>query len=102
MKLGVVMSGKSMSSKSYWSVELVMTPRQSAEILDELSGAERKVAASTSRLPQSSNKKELEHRKSAPSKGHATSVMTKSHGYVFEVKWKESVHFPYFLIELPL
>ena len=71
-EVGVVNSRSSVSSKSYWSVELEMTPRQGTEILDGLSGVERKVAASTSRLPRRSSKRELEHRKSAPSKGRAT------------------------------
>ena len=73
-----------------------------AEIPDGLSGAERKVAASTSHLPRRSTERELEHRRSAPVKGRATSVTTKSHQYVLEAKWRGTVHVPYVLIELPL
>ena len=39
-KLGVVMSGNSASSKSYWSVELEMASRRGAVTLVELSGTE--------------------------------------------------------------
>ena len=42
-----------------------------------ISGAEWKVAASTSRLPLRSTRRELERRKLVPSKGRVTSAMIK-------------------------
>ena len=102
MKLGVVMSGNSASSRAYGLVEVEIASRRGAEKLEGCRVAELYVAASTRRLPFRSTSKEFERRKSAPNRGRDTSATTKSHRYVLDAKCRESVRVPYVRIELPL
>ena len=81
MKLGVVMSGNSVSSRAYGLVEVEIASRRGVEKLEGCRGVEWYVAASTRRLPCRSTSREYERRKSAPNRGWDTSATTKSHWY---------------------
>ena len=102
MKFGVVISGNFASSESYWLVETEMASRCGTMALVERRLADWYEVASTNRFFLRSTNKELDRKKSAPSKGRATSATTKFHLYALDPKRRDSVRVPYVLIELPL
>ena len=101
-KFGVTMSGNSVSNRSYLSLEADMVARRGARVWAWRKGMERKVSASTRRLPLRSTSREWARRKSAPSSGRATSAMMNFHSYWHDARRILMVRVPYVLMVLPL